>query len=433
MLEYPLNMPASRNPGGNPREENNEDLPTGSRPTAQSQSGVTTRGRAVVESREPDNNSTRQSATGESRRDRPDNGADRDNLALLITQALGESTRRQTEALAEFSRRQTQLLNSIELGFQRMLNQTPVQTGANPVTGTPSSRNGNQPRVTPTMSTIDATDFRPDRISQIMSNWKLRFTGKGHLSVDDFIYRAEALTRQSLEGNFELLARYSSNLFEGSAAEWFWRYHKGVSDLRWPHLCEALKTQFKDARTDRDIQGAIDRRRQKPHECFDEYSQAIAAMADQLSVPLTDSYMMGVLRSNLLPEIQQELLHVHINSVAELRQAVRRHEIFKQQIARVPNFNRPVQKKIVSELTEQADSESESEVAHEEAEEVAAIEFECWNCSKKGHRYHDCRAERRVFCYGCGKPDTYRPNCTKCQASKNVGARAPNSSARTKH
>lgn len=123
-------------------------------------------------------------------------------------------------------------------------------------------------------------------------------------------------------------------------------------------------------------------------------------MADQLSVSLTDSYMMGVLRSNLLKEIQHELLHEHINSVAELRQAVRRHEIFKQQIARLPNFNtRSVQKKIINELTEQADNESESEVAQEE--EVAAIEFVYWNCSKKGHRYHDCRAERRVFCYGC--------------------------------
>lgn len=140
-------------------------------------------------------------------------------------------------------------------------------------------------------------------------------------------------------------------------------------------------------------------------------------MADHLSVPLTDSYMMGVLRANLLPEIQHELLHVPIHSVAELRQAVRRHEIFKQQMARLPIFStRPIPKKLVNELAEQPGSESKSKVA--EAEDVAAIEFECWNCLKKGHRYHDCTEERRVFCYGYGKPDTYRTNYTKCQ-SKN--------------
>lgn len=133
--------------------------------------------------------------------------------------------------------------------------------------------------------TSDTTDFRPDRIGQIMANWKLRFTGKGYLSVDDFIYRAEALTRQTLEGNFELLAIYSCNLFEGSAAEWFWRYHKGINELRWLDLCEALKAQF-FLRTDRDIQAAINRRKQKPHECFDDNSQSVAAMADHLSAPL---------------------------------------------------------------------------------------------------------------------------------------------------
>lgn len=245
----------------------------------------------------------------------------------------------------------------------------------------------------------------------------MRFTGKGLLSVDNFIYRAEALTRQTLEGKFVLLARYSSNLFEGSAAVWFLRYHKGVQDLRWDDLCAALRTRFKDARTDRDDQTAIDRRKQKLHESFDEFSEAIAAMADHLSCPLTDSYLMGVIRSIHLPEIQHELLYIPIQSVAELRQAVRRHENFKQQMSKMPNPNaRPVQKKSIIELAEQVDSASESEV--EVVADVAAIEVEFGNCQGKGHRYHDCSAERRVFCYGCGKPDTYttRPSCNKFQS-----------------
>ncbi|XP_043065126.1 uncharacterized protein LOC122320765 [Drosophila ficusphila] len=60
-------------------------------------------------------------------------------------------------------------------------------------------------------------------------------------------------------------------------------------------------------------------------------------------------------------------------------------------------------------------------------DEVRAIKvaekLTCWNCDAKGHRYHDCRKPRRIFCYGCGTPDTYKPDCAKCaSASENSKA-----------
>lgn len=113
-------MPVSRSPGDNPKEEANDDLPSGSRPSSFSQSGITTRGRAMADKGEAEKNANRQQSSAESRIGRQDTGADNNNLALLITQALGDATRRQTEALSEFSIRQTQLLNSIEIGFQRI-------------------------------------------------------------------------------------------------------------------------------------------------------------------------------------------------------------------------------------------------------------------------------------------------------------------------
>jgi len=48
------------------------------------------------------------------------------------------------------------------------------------------------------------------------------------MSIDDFIYRVDALTFQTINGNFDLLSRHISNLLEGSANDWFWRYHKSV-------------------------------------------------------------------------------------------------------------------------------------------------------------------------------------------------------------
>lgn len=43
----------------------------------------------------------------------------------------------------------------------------------------------------------------------------------------------------------------------------------------------------------------------------------------------------------------------------------------------------------------------------------------CWNCNKAaGHTYQHCREPRRVFCYHCGKPNVYSPDCD-CNTHKN--------------
>lgn len=45
--------------------------------------------------------------------------------------------------------------------------------------------------------------------------------------------------------------------------------------------------------------------------------------------------------------------------------------------------------------------------------------------------YQDCVAERRVFCYKCGKSDTYKPSCRRSNTypTKNTALRAPPKSA----
>lgn len=129
-------IPVDRSPGETPRKEPSDELPTGSRQASLSQ--MQTRGRAAR--MEPEKQSVRQPSVGEPQISCQVTGSDSDRLALLITQALSDATSRQTEALAKFSIRQTQLMNSIELGFQRLLTQTPVPTGSVPANVTPSSQ-----------------------------------------------------------------------------------------------------------------------------------------------------------------------------------------------------------------------------------------------------------------------------------------------------
>ncbi|EDW29642.1 GL18446 [Drosophila persimilis] len=77
---------------------------------------------------------------------------------------------------------------------------------------------------------------------------------------------------------------------------------------------------------------------------------------------------------------------------------------------------------------EQEEEEELNEVV--EDPEIAAVSLLWWNCGGHRHRYQECVAERKVFSYGCGRPETYKPSCSRCNASKNLKGRAPLVSAR---
>ncbi|KAM8702658.1 hypothetical protein ACLKA7_000788 [Drosophila subpalustris] len=39
----------------------------------------------------------------------------------------------------------------------------------------------------------------------------------------------------------------------------------------------------------------------------------------------------------------------------------------------------------------------------------------CWNCESADHEFRNCMAkERKIFCYRCGRPDTFCPQCPDC-------------------
>jgi len=67
---------------------------------------------------------------------------------------------------------------------------------------------------------------RPDKVGHVINVWKLRLNGQDGLSVARFIYRVEALTHQTVEGNFSVLCSNASIFFDGKAREFYWRYHK---------------------------------------------------------------------------------------------------------------------------------------------------------------------------------------------------------------
>lgn len=278
----------------------------------------------------------------------------------------------------------------------------------------------------------NSSSIRPDKVGHIIHNWKIKFSGDPHgISIDNFLYRVEALTKETLNGNFELLCQHISALFESKANEWFWRYHKSVSEIRWSRLCAALRTQYKDSRTDVDWRELIRDRKQRPHESFDSFYEAIIDISDRLYQPLEETVLIEILRRNLLPEIQHEILNIPISSIGQLRDICRRREFFLQDINKRHSFSKPIHpRKQLHELVNDFGDLSEND------EVISAISLSCWNCKKAGHRYQDCLEERSIFCFGCGAPNVYKPNCAIChskngQSSALKGARRPTKSSST--
>lgn len=290
-----------------------------------------------------------------------------------------------------------------------------------------------------------SSTYRPDKVGHILNSWKIRFSGSPDgMTVDNFIYRVEALTHQTLDSDFSALCGSASLLFDGKAGEFYWRFHKANRGMRWGELCDALRNHFRDSRSDVDIRESIRDRKQREKEDFDTFYDAIEQLMDGLGTPLSETTIVEVVRRNLRPEIRHELLNVTIRSISQLREVCKRRERFLQEIRRESSFCKPSYPKksngegfrredrgqhrsypaakVVAEVNEGMELEDASEFSTDEDLDIEAVALICWNCRKEGHRYQDCAGKRKVFCFGCGAPNVYKPSCANCIKNGRVNA-----------
>lgn len=291
-------------------------------------------------------------------------------------------------------------------------------------TNSPNRRNENR---TPTTgrSSNNSEPFLAEKVTNIIRNWRIKFTGfDSQIPVDEFIYRVNIMTTNDLQGNFNLLLNHGHCLFEGKALTWFWRYHKqNYDDMDWISLANALRHQYKVDYSDFDILNDIRSKRQKSNEKFDDYLDAISALTDRLRTPISDRDLCDTIIRNLKSEVRYELLHLNISTVSQLRREVRKHEKFVEDLSATEQ--RRSMKGRVSEICKQADTLDLSD-ENDDFADICAVQHKitCWNCDKIGHTFFDCMEIRKVFCYGCGIKDTYKPNCPNCkQKSAGNGSR----------
>jgi len=286
------------------------------------------------------------------------------------------------------------------------------------------NRNSNihWPRDMPFVNTEDRSSIssvnNASKVAHLISNWNIRFDGT-NLPVETFIYRVECQVMDTLGNNFELLCQNAQALFTGPAKEWYWRYRSQVLKVNWSSLCHNLKTDFGDFRSDSDIKEEIRDRKQNFKEPFDHYKNEVLRLSERLKVPMSERELVEVLVRGLQPKLKQQLLFVEVRSVAQLREYCLKSERLSIELTRNnTQVNRFNTNKRVNEIVIQEDNRKEEEVSEDlfvEAIRKHPNKLECWNCKKIGHRYQDCiEKDRKIFCYGCGMPNTYKPNCPKC-------------------
>lgn len=267
---------------------------------------------------------------------------------------------------------------------------------------------------------------RPEKITSMIRNWNIKIDGSNKgLTVDEFLYRIISMTKDHLNGNFDIVCGNLQVLLADKALHWYWRYHKQVDCIRWNEFCVALKCEFKDLRSNYDLKEEIRNRKMRPGELFETFYDSICTILDRLETPMVEAEIVEILTRNLRPDIRHELLYVPVYSIAHLRKLVQMREnlladdIYRKQVSGknapiVPPFRRNVSEVIYKEELEQ-DSliDQVDAVSHS-----AQTRFTCFNCKEPGHHWEDCTKERTIFCYGCGLENVYKPQCTKCSGDK---------------
>lgn len=273
--------------------------------------------------------------------------------------------------------------------------------------------------------------MRAEKITSIIQNWNLKFDGSTNgLNVEEFLYRVRSLTTENFNGDFGIICKNLHILLVGKARDWYWRYHKQVTNIDWREFCQALRYQYKDFRSNFDLKEEIRNRKMKPGEKFETFFESVCVMLDRLETPIPETELVEILTRNLRSDIRHELLYVPIYSIAHLRKLVQ----MRENLLGEEYFRRNLPSKQTTQfysrrnIAEVDAAEDYPELTITSDATVDAIRTgpvitNCWNCGEPGHHWEDCLRERKVFCYGCGAKNTYKPQCQRCSNRKIINSK----------
>ncbi|XP_034140935.1 uncharacterized protein LOC117591728 [Drosophila guanche] len=272
-------------------------------------------------------------------------------------------------------------------------------------------------------------EWREPRWGRV-DKWDIHFDGDpdpAKLTVEDFVFRVEFLQRQSRRSWDEVLDNFH-HLVRGRAAEWYWQFVRERPPEVWEDLKDELVSRFRAVGGQYERLRALNERRQEPGESVEDYFRAMRKLAARLITPIADSEMVRVVKKGLEEEIARYVYAIRVRNLEQLREeCVEVEHLFRRRERRSafrPTLKFQQSGKRVEEIEPESEEllEGEEEVMVEETHLTAKPRLGCWNCGEVGHGFRECMAkERRVFCYLCGRPETYTPKCPNCSGNSRTG------------
>lgn len=249
-----------------------------------------------------------------------------------------------------------------------------------------------------------------------MENWGIKYDG-ANMTFE----QASGYTSKQVFDNFHKL------LTGENMISWYWGYRQGNQNATYEDFKIALNQEWGSRETDIEIWRKMLARRQRPNETFDKFWEEMRTMVYRLKYIPDSADLIGLIRGNVLPEIELSLVADKTLSVPDFIKACRVADDIVKKSANVYGCKPFGFRKSVNEIEFEPEAvvdelkRSSRPVMSQNSSKVEENSQEafknCWNCNEE-HRFRDCIYEiKGIFCFRCGRRGVIAPRC-RCRENR---------------
>ena len=156
-----------------------------------------------------------------------------------------------------------------------------------------------------------------------------------------------------------------------------------------------------------------------------DFIHAIQKLASRLREPLSEARLIKIAKKGLRDDLARYVYALEVYTIDQLREECsevekafgRRNPRPAFEAKPPPRFGAPRGGISANEIDVPIEEPEFPELEVDEARVMQRAQRRagCWNCESPDHEFRNCMAkERKIFCYRCGRADTYCPQCPDC-------------------